>query len=221
MSQRTYLATGLVLLAMSFPAYSDSPADFGRFLSKPQTEWDADGRDMSLLSDFVYEDQHHTRWTAKKGASINGASIPQVFWGIIGGPFEGKYRNASVVHDTECEPPYKHDWRDVHRMFYNASRAGGVPMYKAKTMYMAVYFCGPRWTWNGVKPHDSCFQRDTLIRGMVVLRKNPALSLEAIEAFTPESLASQVTDAELAAERTLLDHDLTKGGNLDLPKLLP
>jgi Protein of unknown function (DUF1353) len=37
------------------------------------------------------------------GAIVGGASIPQVFWSIIGGPFEDKYREASVIHDYYCE----------------------------------------------------------------------------------------------------------------------
>ena len=36
-------------------------------------------------------------------------------------------------------------WRDVHRMFYEACRCGGVAAVTAKMMYYAVFHFGPRW----------------------------------------------------------------------------
>jgi hypothetical protein len=201
------IAAGLFLVMLHLPAIPKQAQGFGHFHGNPQTEWDPDGRRMYVLQDFVYEDPDGKKWTAAKGSKIDGASIPQAFWWLVGGPFEGRYRNASIVHDTECQPPYKNDWKAVHRMFYNASRAGGVGQLKAKIMYMAVYHCGPRWP----RPSDSCFHRDDFIRGVVVLRKNPTLSLGAIDAFTVEGLASQVSDSELRAERSRIDYRLTNG----------
>jgi hypothetical protein len=42
-------------------------------------------------------------WTVQPHKEVDGASIPQAFWSIIGGPFEGFYIKASVVHDHYCE----------------------------------------------------------------------------------------------------------------------
>lgn len=39
----------------------------------------------------------------------------------------------------------KEKWEDVHLMFYQACRCGGVGETKAKVMYYAVYNFGPRW----------------------------------------------------------------------------
>jgi hypothetical protein len=75
---------------------------------------------------------------------VNGASIPSAFWTFIGGPFEGKYRAASVVHDVGCEEMTA-TWEDVHRMFYEACLCGGVDEQMAKMLYYAVYHFGPRW----------------------------------------------------------------------------
>jgi hypothetical protein len=88
---------------------------------------------MILLRDFSFIEPNGTTWIAaaahtpatEDDLTIDGASIPPVFWSIIGGPYEGLYRNASIVHDAECTAPYKHRWKDVHRMFYRAARAGG------------------------------------------------------------------------------------------------
>ena len=78
---------------------------------------------------------------APAGSEIDGASTPQAFWSIIGGPFDGAYRNASVVHDVACVRK-KERWEAVHRMFYDASLCGGVEVTKAKVMYAAVYLFG-------------------------------------------------------------------------------
>ena len=65
------------------------------------TEWLRDGRTMKLLEDFAYVDAAGKRWLAKKGLSVDGASIPRALW-WSGGPYEGTYREASVVHDVYC-----------------------------------------------------------------------------------------------------------------------
>ena len=39
----------------------------------------------------------------RRGRVVDGASIPSVFWSIIGAPYTGKYRDASVIHDYYCE----------------------------------------------------------------------------------------------------------------------
>ena len=111
-----------------------------------RTEWvDQDGRRMRLLKNFGYVDPTGKLWIAPVDSVIDGASIPQLFWSVMGGPFEGLYRNASVVHDIACDEK-KEDWKDVHRMFFQACLCGGVDSIKASLMYGAVYHFGPRWT---------------------------------------------------------------------------
>jgi len=73
------------------------------------------------------------------------ASIPRLAWTIIGGPFEGLYRDASVIHDVACVEKSR-PWLQVHRTFYLAMLASGVTTVKAKVMYAAVYHFGPRWS---------------------------------------------------------------------------
>ena len=82
---------------------------------------------------------------ARKGSRIDGASIPQVLWST-GGPYEGKYRDASVIHDVYCdEAPKTRTWQAVHRMFYDGMLASGVADTRALFMYGAVYRHGPKW----------------------------------------------------------------------------
>lgn len=116
----------------------------GRFLGLPETTWLEDGRDMKLLKDFVFIDSRGRSWVAEKNTVVNGASIPKILWSATGGPLTGKFRNASIVHDAECDRMTAPS-TDVHRMFYDACRAGGVGEQEAKRLYWAVSNFGPTW----------------------------------------------------------------------------
>lgn len=145
-----FLASLIVIGLMSGACRAQ---EFGIFLDELKTKWLDNGRDMELLADFRFQAPDQNIWTAKKDAKVDGASIPQAFWSLIGGPFEGLYRKASVIHDYYCEHHLK-DWQSTHRIFYLGMRASGVPELKAKTMYYAVYAFGPRWgttTVHGVR----------------------------------------------------------------------
>ena len=140
-------------LTFVVPDAADRPAvvaasassSWGQFVGDVVAKWEADGRDMTLVEPFAYVDPRDARWDAAAGAVVNGASIPRAFWSLIGGPFEGRFRNASVVHDVACVVRDR-PWQQVHRMFHDACRCGGVGAAKAATMYYAVYQFGPRWT---------------------------------------------------------------------------
>ncbi|WP_089727536.1 DUF1353 domain-containing protein [Candidatus Thiosymbion oneisti] len=138
----------------------------GEFQGQVVTEWlqnDKEDRDMRLLEDFKYIDDNGKVWSVPKGQVVNGASIPQTFW-TFGPPFVGDYRRASVVHDHYCRTRTE-SWEDVHRMFYEAMQADGVPSYKAKVMYAAVYAGGPRWDEDGndLSSHESLLSNVNLV----------------------------------------------------------
>jgi len=99
---------------------------------------------MTLLSEMRYTDPQGVVWIAPAGSQVDGASIPRSLWSIMGGPFEGKYRNASVLHDVAYEQ-HKRPWQDCDRMFYDAMRCSGVSAVEAKTMYYALYKFGRHW----------------------------------------------------------------------------
>jgi len=209
--RRSTVAVALLgLLVGSTFASSDYP--YGYFPDRPQLEWLDDGRLMQLLRDFNYFDPSNMKWTAPQGAKTDGASIPPVFWLFVGGPFEGQYRNAAIVHDTECDAKI-HEWKAVHRMFYNASRAGGVGWIKASLMYAAVYAFGPRW--KVVKPVPAlgvtpALARDYLTRELVMLRRSftstRTASFQTLERLTYADAIRQVpdNDPDLKTVRSLL-----------------
>lgn len=99
---------------------------------------------IELTSDVVYTDDTGRKWRAPKGTIADGASIPRMFWSIIGGPLDGNYRDASIIHDVYCANRSM-PWKEVHRVFYEAMLASDVDPYKARVMYAAVYHFGPRW----------------------------------------------------------------------------
>lgn len=99
---------------------------------------------IRLLDNVYYTGPDNKNWIAPKGSTVDGASIPHVFWSVIGGPLEGKYRSASVFHDVACVKKNTR-WQDAAMMFYTAMRCSGVSPQKAKVMYTAVYRFGPHW----------------------------------------------------------------------------
>ena len=123
-------------------------ADNGHFIGEVITKWqknDGKDRDMELQEEFSYTDPDGKSWTAKIGDIVNGASIPAFLWGnLLGSPFVGDYRRATVLHDVACiektEPSSA-----VHRMFYHAMLCDGVRMGKAYKMYKMVDWFGPDW----------------------------------------------------------------------------
>lgn len=103
-----------------------------------------DGRDIRLESDLVFYDPQEVRWAVPKGAVVDGASIPKAFWSLVGGPLEGKYRNASIIHDWFCDKRTR-TWQATHRVFFDGMIASDVGAVQAKLFYYAVLWGGPRW----------------------------------------------------------------------------
>ncbi|MGH6786647.1 MAG: DNA/RNA non-specific endonuclease [Novosphingobium sp.] len=169
-------------------AVTESAEGHGRFEGLPiQSVWGDDGRSMRLLAPISYVEEAGREWPAPKDAWLDGASIPRAFWSVIGGPFEGRYREASVVHDYYCDHPER-TWRDTHRMFHAAMLCRGVPGFKARIMFYAVYRFGPRWPDPGSVEEAVAMPAEalgadaatSLLADAETLRDNP-LSVEEIE----------------------------------------
>src|SRR5207248_6138643 len=92
-----------VALALLFWAAIASAALAEDCSGSVAAKWNPDGRTITLTENYTYIDPTGVSWLAPKGWVVDGASIPQWAWSVIGGPFEGKYRDASVVHDVACD----------------------------------------------------------------------------------------------------------------------
>lgn len=101
--------------------------------------------DFKLLAPYWYEGKDGKRWTVPSGYVVNGGSIPQAAWSFIGGPWSGKYRNATVIHDyLACERIATSEY--VHQLFLDGMLESGVPRIKAWIMYKAVLVGGGVWS---------------------------------------------------------------------------
>lgn len=127
----------------------------GSFPNPLDLRMSGDGRTATLLASFAYVDTGGRRWEVPAGTSVDGASIPWPLWSIIGSPWTGRYREASVIHDHYCETK-KAPWETVHRNFYTAMLANGVDRVQAKIMYAAVYRFGPRWNFEYTPECPNC-----------------------------------------------------------------
>jgi hypothetical protein len=168
-----------------------NPGDYGWFEGCVHACWLKDGRHMALLEPLVFHQTQGSRtWTAPAATYTDGASIPPIFWSVIGGPFEGKYRDAAVNHDYECCVK-EHAWRDVHRMFYDGMMARGVEFWRAKLMYFAVYFFGPRWPQSEAKLLQRGFTEGDVARAADLFQDQPGTTLDGIEQLTPARLRTR------------------------------
>lgn len=117
----------------------------GQFSGEPEARWLTEAgpdRDMTLTEAFWFKDAKSRRWDAPAGSEVNGASIPRFLWAVVGSPYTGDYRRASIVHDVACDaaigsPAAR---RAADRMFFEACREGGCSRWDATVLYIGVRF---------------------------------------------------------------------------------
>ncbi len=92
----------LLLASMAMPV---SAENYGTYIGRVLAEWGADGRTMTLMKPFTYIDPGTNRWDAPSGSKIDGASIPQIAWSFIGGPFEGNTESPRARGGSSSRNP--------------------------------------------------------------------------------------------------------------------
>jgi hypothetical protein len=153
---------------------------WGFYNGEPVTKWNPDGRTMTLLTELRYTDPKGNVWVAPIGSLVDGASIPRYLWSFMGGPFEGKYRNASVLHDVAYGDK-KRPWQDCDRMFYYAMRCSGVSAVEAKTMFYALYRFGHHWKFPIKRAKPVKFDGQFVARAEAIPRAIPVNPAEINE----------------------------------------
>jgi hypothetical protein len=103
-----------------------------------------EGLQAKLLEEVTYKIVAKTEIihiTVKEGFIYDSASIPRIFWSLIGSPFSGKYRMAALIHDAlyATQLTTREEADDI---FYNIMVNEGVSVWKAKLMYTAVLAFG-------------------------------------------------------------------------------
>ena len=118
--------------------------EHGEFSGEAEAVWLTEegsvDRRMRLLRDFFYTDPSMKRWSGPQGSLVDGASIPRALWTIVGSPYTGDYRRASIVHDIACDEAGgdQAKRRAADRMFYHACRAGGCSIWQSILLYLGV-----------------------------------------------------------------------------------
>lgn len=176
---------------------------FGEFSGEPKTIWlteDGPDRHMTLIEPFWYKGKVMDV-TAPAGFRIDGATIPSALWSLVGSPYTGDYRRASIVHDKACVDANgdTKKRRAADRMFFYACRAGGCSWAQAAVLYIGVRIGA--WTsrvetWNEIEPDaeswprllrsetDRAIERDFSATAEVVLRQGETDDAEEIERRT-------------------------------------
>jgi len=116
----------------------------GHFSGDPRATWltedGTEDRRMQILEPFSFTDPEGKAWPAPTDSVVDGASIPRALWTIVGSPYTGDYRRASIVHDVACKEagsdPTKR--RAADRMFFHACRAGGCSIWQSTILYLGV-----------------------------------------------------------------------------------
>jgi hypothetical protein len=145
---------------------------WGYYSGEPVTRWSPDGRNMILVTELRYTDPKGEVWVAPAGSVTDGASLPRCLWSLMGGPFEGQYRNASVLHDAAYDKKNRPS-QDCDRMFYYAMRCSGVNAVEAKTMYYALLKFGHHWKFPIKKAKPVKYEGQLVARGEEIPRAIP------------------------------------------------
>src|ERR1700730_10675412 len=179
------LIASLLISCRSTPpkwtAGAEQSHKFGYYSGPVDTRLGSDGRTMTLLNEFRYTDPQGVVWVAPAGYVVDGASIPRYLWSIMGGPFEGKYRNASVLHDV-AYGDHNRPWQDCDRMFYYAMRCSGVSGAEAKTMFYALYRFGHHWKFPIKRAKPVKYEGGLVARGEEIPRAIPVNPVEIDDA---------------------------------------
>lgn len=170
------------------------------FSGDPKTLWQSSpgpDRNMQLLEAFWFVDRNGRRWDAPLDAVVDGASIPRALWSLVGSPYTGDYRRASIVHDVACVEAGGDPQRRLaaDKMFFVACRAGGCSVWDATVLYIGVRI----GAWLAA---DEAMQSELL---MVKLQPDVA-DRQIQESFQTTSAIvlrqGETDDPDLVAERT-------------------
>jgi hypothetical protein len=181
-------------------------------------------RDIKLVQSFGYIDPRGVHWDAPAGYVTNGASIPASLWAIVGGPFDGPYRDAAVLHDYYCEAKNRSS-DDTHQMYYEAAIARGTSENIASTMYGGIVLAGPTWKVAPKKAGFSLWFAQTgttaTNKDGVTLKVEPGLANKA--ASSDQLKAAEDLKAWIAREKPTLEQikkraeEMRKATGVDKP----
>lgn len=120
------------------------PLGHGSFVGATIVDFEENGHGVRLRRDLVYHDTQGRLWSAPEGTICRGECLPPGVWNLLGPPFFGPHREASIIHEHYCRMRAGVA-SDVHQMFYEACRAGGVAEPVARLALRELRLHGPGW----------------------------------------------------------------------------
>lgn len=99
-----------------------------------------------ILMDYINSESYE--FTIPKGYTWDGASIPRVFWRLVGAKTDNRFLIPSMIHDVLCE---NHNYVDndryfADRVFERLLYVSGVPAFSRWMIFHSVdnyqKFCG-------------------------------------------------------------------------------
>lgn len=110
-----------------------------------------DGRNWLVLEDFYYDTDVSCgstpssvthRLKVQAGFITDFASIPRPLWGLVGGPADGKYRKAAVLHDWLYRTPHIATRSQADQVLLEAMRVSGCSWFQRTVIYSGVRIGG-------------------------------------------------------------------------------
>ncbi len=100
-----------------------------------------DGKVWVLDDDFEWETPYGVTIALFAGFEFDGASIPRLFWRVIGPPLAGPYAPAAAIHDLLYASEIV-ERKVADCLFNSAMKELGVPAWKRFLMHKAVRLGG-------------------------------------------------------------------------------
>lgn len=116
-----------------------------------------DGRRWELIEEFSYyvgEENTDDIILVPKGFQCDFASIPRLFWSVVGHP-TGRYGKAAIIHDYLYFAQIR-TRRQSDYIFYEAMEVLEVPFFKRWLMYHSVR----TWGWMPWNKHKKRLKKD-------------------------------------------------------------
>jgi hypothetical protein len=173
------LCLGVTYSARCLAQASSSPKQrVGVFEGEVKLSPRSDGKTMTVLEKFSYNDGDTHQLDVQPGFITDGASIPRALWSLVGSPFSGgNYVKAAVIHDEGCVS-HKYTWQVTAKMFYTAMLDSGMNTHYALLLYYGVRVGGPKWKFEqiAVSPGKQPTEK-------VITLPQPTLTEAKIKAF--------------------------------------
>lgn len=96
--------------------------------------------EYKFIGNLSYENDKYIV-TIKKGLMTDGASIPRLFWSIIGCPLSGKYVGSALIHDG-LYGSHALNKEESDKLFLEMMQHNNVGYIKRNLMYLAVKYGG-------------------------------------------------------------------------------